>query len=124
MEAVTTVEEKLGVKIDRTATAENVNGAWNAYAILNETKYISLASYGVSAVDLYLDTEKNEASIVYDIGDEDPVLKGGNFEITDGVVVFDGDLSGMIAYIDQSDPNTLMLISTSEGSSQIFMLSK
>ncbi len=124
MEAVTTIEEKLGIEINREATAETLNGAWNAYAVLNDTKYITLSSFGVEGVDLYMNSDSGEASLVYDIGDEEPVAKGGNFEITDGVAVFDGDLAGMIAYIDQSDPNTLMMISTEDGSSQIFMLSK
>ncbi len=124
MEAVTTVEEKLGVKINRDITTETIGGEWKAYAILNDTKYITLSSFGVEAVDLYIKADNGEASLVYDIGDEDPVAKAGSFEITDGVAVFDGDLSGMIAYMDQSDPNTLMLVSTMEGSNQIFMLSK
>ncbi len=124
MEVITTVEEKFGVEIDRELNAETLNGTWNAYAILNDTKYITLSSFGVEAVDLYVDSDKNEASLVYDIGEEEPVAKGGSFEIVDGVAVFDGDLSGMIAYLDNSDPNTLMVISTMEDSNQIFMLSK
>ncbi len=124
MEAVTTIEEKVGVDIDREATAETLNGAWNAYAVLDGAKYITLSSFGVEGVDLYMNSDNGEASLVYDIGDEEPVAKGGAFEITEGVAVFDGDLAGMIAYIDQSDPNTLMMISTEDGSSQIFMLSK
>lgn len=124
MEAVTTVEEKLGIKINRETTAETINGAWKAYAIFNDAKYITLSSFGVEAVDLYINTDSGEASLVYDIGDEEPVAKGGSFEITGGVAVFDGDLAGMIAYIDQSDPDTLMIISAMEGSNQMFMLSK
>ncbi len=124
MEAVTTVEEKLGIEINREITTETINGAWKAYAVLNGAKYITLSSFGVEAVDLYVDADNGEASLVYDIGDEEPVTKAGNFEITDGVAVFDGDLAGMIAYIDQSDPDTLMMISTEDGSSQLFMLSK
>ncbi len=124
MEAVTTVEETLGVEVNRDTTTETIDGTWSAYAILYEKKYITLSSFGVEAVDLYVDAETGEASLVYDIGDEEPVAKGGTFEINDGVAVFDGDLAGMIAYIDQSDPNTLMVVSTMEGSDQIFMLSK
>ncbi len=124
MEVITTVEEKFGVEINREVDAETINGAWNAYAILNDEKYITLSSFGVEAVDLYVESDTGEASLVYDIGDEEPVVKGGTFEIVDGIAVFDGDLAGMIAYIDQSDPNTLMMISTEDGSSQVFMLSK
>ncbi len=124
MEVVTTVEEKLGVEVNRETNIETVDGTWKAYAILYEKKYISLASFGLEAVDLYIDADSGEASLVYDIGDEEPVAKGGGFEIVDGIAVFDGDLSGMIAYIDQSDPGTLMVVSTMEGSNQMFMLSK